>query len=59
MQPEFFIKTGKMALSSRLRMLTAKIIDDAIQLYQLYGNDLQPKWLPVFYVYLPMIKNYY
>jgi DNA-binding MarR family transcriptional regulator/GNAT superfamily N-acetyltransferase len=46
----FFKKTGKMALGSRLRMLTAKITDDASAIYYLYGIDMQPKWFPVFYV---------
>jgi DNA-binding MarR family transcriptional regulator/GNAT superfamily N-acetyltransferase len=46
----FFKKTGKMALGSRLRMLTAKITDDASSIYYLYGIDMQPKWFPVFYV---------
>lgn len=45
----FFDKTGKMAIGSRLRMLTDKITEDASQLYKLYGVDLQPKWFPVFY----------
>src|SRR5215208_4094296 len=50
MQTDFFSKTGKLALGSRLRMLTAKITEDALGIYQLYGVDLQPKWFPVFYV---------
>ena len=47
---DFFNRTGKIAIGSRLRMLTAKITEDATQLYQLYGTNLQPKWFPVFYV---------
>ena len=47
---DFFNKTGKVAIGSRLRMLTAKITEDAVQLYQIYGTDLQPKWFPVFYI---------
>ena len=50
MQFDFFSKTGKMALGSRLRMLTAKITEDASKIYKLYGTDLQPKWFPVFYI---------
>ena len=46
---QFFDKTGKMAIGSRLRMLTDKITEDATQLYKLYGVELQPKWFPVFY----------
>jgi DNA-binding MarR family transcriptional regulator/GNAT superfamily N-acetyltransferase len=45
----FFNQTGKMAIGSRLRMLTDKITEDAAQLYQLYGVNIQPKWFPVFY----------
>ena len=46
----FFDTTGKMALGSRLRLLTDRITADAAQLYKLYGVGLQPKWFPVFYV---------
>jgi len=47
---DFFETVGKMALGSRLRLLTERITEDAAQLYKLYGVDLQPKWFPVFYV---------
>jgi DNA-binding MarR family transcriptional regulator/N-acetylglutamate synthase-like GNAT family acetyltransferase len=47
---EFFKEAGKMALGSRLRLLTEKITEDAAQIYSLYGVDMQPKWFPVFYV---------
>lgn len=47
---EFFNQIGKMALGSRLRMLTEKITEDAAQIYKLYDIDMQPKWFPVFYV---------
>ncbi|WP_343692196.1 bifunctional helix-turn-helix transcriptional regulator/GNAT family N-acetyltransferase [Chitinophaga sp.] len=47
---EFFKEAGKMALGSRLRLLTEKITEDAAQIYRLYGVDMQPKWFPVFYV---------
>lgn len=47
---DFFLRTGKMAIGSRLRRLTTKITEDALQLYQLYGTNLQPKWFPVFYI---------
>jgi DNA-binding MarR family transcriptional regulator len=46
----FFAATGKMAIGSRLRLLTERITEDAAQLYNMYGIDLQPKWFPVFYV---------
>jgi DNA-binding MarR family transcriptional regulator len=47
---DFFNKVGKMAIGSRLRMLTEKITEDAACIYKLYDVDLQPKWFPVFYV---------
>ncbi|MDR2916123.1 MAG: helix-turn-helix domain-containing GNAT family N-acetyltransferase [Tannerella sp.] len=46
----FFNKTGKMAIGSRLRMLTDRITDDAARIYKLYGIDLKVKWFPVFFV---------
>ncbi|MEC5143932.1 bifunctional helix-turn-helix transcriptional regulator/GNAT family N-acetyltransferase [Chitinophaga sp. 212800010-3] len=47
---DFFNKTGKMAVGSRLRMLTEKMTEDARQIYALHNIDMQPKWFPVFYV---------
>jgi len=47
---DFFEQTGKMALGSRLRLLTEKITEDAAGIYRLYGIDMQPKWFPVFFV---------
>lgn len=46
---DFFVNAGKMAIGSRLRMLTEKITEDAAQIYRLYNVELQPKWFPVFY----------
>ncbi|WP_316818050.1 helix-turn-helix domain-containing GNAT family N-acetyltransferase [Pedobacter nyackensis] len=46
----FFEKTGKMALGSRLRLMTAKITDDAAKIYELYDVDFSPKWFPVFFI---------
>ena len=37
----FFEKTGKMAIGSRLRMLTDKVTADASQIYQLYDVDIK------------------
>ncbi len=45
----FFEQTGKVAIGSRLRMLTDKVTEDAANIYQLYNIDMQPKWFPVFY----------
>ncbi|WP_106524834.1 bifunctional helix-turn-helix transcriptional regulator/GNAT family N-acetyltransferase [Taibaiella chishuiensis] len=47
---DFFNKTGRMAIGSRLRMLTEKVTEDAAAIYALYHIDLQPKWFPVFYI---------
>ena len=47
---DFFDKTGKMAIGSRLRLLTDRITADAPDIYRLYGNDFKPKWFPVFFV---------
>ncbi len=46
---DFYEKTGKMALGSRLRRLSESITEQASGIYQLYQVDLQPKWFPVFY----------
>jgi hypothetical protein len=46
----FFDKVGKVALGSRLRLMTASITDDAAKIYKLYGLDFMPKWYPVFYL---------
>lgn len=46
---DFFAKTGKMALGSRLRLLTAKVTEDASRIYALYEVDFVPKWFPVFF----------
>lgn len=47
---DFFDKTGKMAIGSRLRLLTDHLTVDAADIYRLYGNNFKPKWFPVFYV---------
>lgn len=47
---EFYNQTGKMAIGSRLRLLTDRITTDAAAIYDLYDVDLQPKWFPVFHV---------
>jgi len=47
---DFFNQTGKMAIGSRLRMLTDKITEDASSIYKMYGVDIKPKWFPVFFV---------
>ncbi len=47
---DFFNQTGKLALGSRLRMLSDQITSDAEELYSLYDVGLKPKWFPVFFV---------
>ncbi|UZR94727.1 bifunctional helix-turn-helix transcriptional regulator/GNAT family N-acetyltransferase [Chondrinema litorale] len=46
---DFFNQVGKIAIGSRLRILTEKITEDAGKIYNLYGVDMQPKWFPVYY----------
>ncbi|WP_307449698.1 MULTISPECIES: bifunctional helix-turn-helix transcriptional regulator/GNAT family N-acetyltransferase [Chryseobacterium] len=47
---DFFNKTGKMALGSRLRLLTAKVTEDSSKIYELYKVTFLPKWFPVFFI---------
>jgi DNA-binding MarR family transcriptional regulator/GNAT superfamily N-acetyltransferase len=47
---DLFKRTGKMALGSRLRLMTARITDDAARVYELYNVEFVPKWFPVFFV---------
>jgi DNA-binding MarR family transcriptional regulator len=46
---DFYDRTGKMALGSRLRRLSEQMTEQAAAIYELYQVDLQPKWFPVFY----------
>lgn len=46
---DFHNKIGKVAIGSRLRMLTDKLTEDAANIYKLYEIDFQPKWFPVLY----------
>jgi len=45
----FFEQIGKVAIGSRVRMLSEQITTDAAQIYKMYDIDFQPKWFPVFY----------
>src|ERR1700759_2487329 len=47
---DFYDRTGKMALGSRLRRLSEQMTEQAAAIYDLYQVDLQPKWFPVFYL---------
>lgn len=40
---------GKMAIGSRLRRLSELMMDQAGEIYALYGVELQAKWFPVVY----------
>src|ERR1700755_1716864 len=50
---DFYDRTGKMALGSRLRRLSEQMTEQAAAIYDLYQIDFQPKWFPVFYSLSP------
>lgn len=47
---DFFEKAGKVALGSRLRILSEKMMEDAANMYQHNEIGMQPKWFPVVYL---------
>ncbi|MCG2613659.1 MarR family transcriptional regulator [Terrimonas sp. NA20] len=47
---DFFNRVGKLALGSRMRILTEKMVADASRIYEMYDVALNPKWFPVFYL---------
>lgn len=47
---DLFDKTGVMAIGTRLRMLSEKVIKESEKIYGLYDVDLKPKWFPVIYL---------
>lgn len=47
---DFYQQVGKLALGSRLRRLSDRLTEDAVNIYELYDVSLDPKWFPVFYV---------
>lgn len=47
---DFYAKTGKMAIGTRLRKLGESITEEAAHIYRLYDVGLQPRWFPVFYI---------
>lgn len=47
---EFFTRTGKMAIGSRLRLLTAHLGDEAARIHEAYQIEFSPKWFPVFFL---------
>lgn len=50
MVTDFFIRTGKLALGTRLRRLGEQFMEDAAKVLEMYGVAINPKWFPVFYV---------
>ena len=47
---DLFDKTGVMAIGTRLRMLSEKVVKESERLYSLYNVDLKPKWFPVIFL---------
>ncbi len=47
---DFFKKAGKLALGSRLKILSEKMLTDAAEVYKVYEVPIQPKWFPIFYI---------
>ena len=46
-----FGRTGKVALGSRLRLMSAQLADDASKIYEMYDvGGFSPKWFPVFFL---------
>jgi DNA-binding MarR family transcriptional regulator/GNAT superfamily N-acetyltransferase len=45
----FYDKTGKKAIGSRLRRLSELVTQQSAKVYEMYQVDLQPKWFPVFF----------
>lgn len=50
MEKTFFSRTGKMALGSRLRMLSSLFTEEAEKIYEQNQLPLKAKWFPVFYM---------
>ncbi|WP_300599322.1 bifunctional helix-turn-helix transcriptional regulator/GNAT family N-acetyltransferase [Niabella sp.] len=50
MEKLFYTRTGKMALGSRLRMLSALFTEEAEKIYEQNRIPLKAKWFPVFYM---------
>lgn len=44
---DFYDKLGPVALGSRLRRLSERMSEDAAQIFEIYGSELQPRWFPV------------
>lgn len=46
----FFDRTGVMAIGTRLKMLSERVIKDAEKMCALYNVDIKHKWYPVMYI---------
>lgn len=42
-------KLGALALGSRLKRLSDRLMQDGIKIYKLAGQEFEPKWFPVYY----------
>ena len=47
---DIYEKAGQLAIGSRLRLLSERVTQEAIQLYQAYNVDIKPKWWPILYL---------
>lgn len=47
---DFFERTGRMALGSRLRRLSETVTRDAARVHRHYGAPIHPRWFPVIFV---------
>lgn len=45
---DFYEKMGVLAIESRLRRLTDRLLADDAKMYKLFGLDFRPKWFPLF-----------
>lgn len=45
---DYFHRMGMLGLANRLRMLADRLMADALDIHDLYGVTIQPRWLPVF-----------
>jgi len=46
---EFYNKTGKMAVGTRLRLLSEHLTEQSALIYDDYNTIMKPKWFPVFF----------
>ncbi len=47
---DIFNQAGIMLVTSRMRRLTERLMQDNVEMYRAYGLDFKPRWTPVFYV---------